>query len=141
MNALRTSAAAAALLVLASSAACSRGQASGRALSACPPVSGDGHRPEGEGWYHGPIVQVDSAGAGGTRGRRLLVQVQPPGAWSGRIWFGVSESTHMVCRSGERLDPSAPLTPGMTVSAWTPMIMESDPGQASADTLIVDPAR
>src|SRR5688572_22258384 len=104
MNALRKLAAAAAL-VLAMSAACSPGQASGRVLSTCPPGSGDVRRPEGEGWYHGPIVQVDSAGAGGARGRRLLVQVQPPGAWSGRIWFGVSESTHLVCRSGERLDP------------------------------------
>ena len=141
MNALRKSAAAAALLVLASSAACSRGQAPGRALSACPPDSGDVRLPEGEGWHHGPIVQVDSAGAEGRSGRRLLVQVQPAGAWSGRIWFGVGESTHLVCRSGERLDPSAPLTPGMTVSAWAQMIMESDPGQAFADTLIVDPAR
>lgn len=140
MNALRTSAAAAALLVLASSAACARGQAAGRALSTCPPAAADSPRPEGEGWHHGPIVQVDSAGAEGGGGRRLLVQVQPPGAWSGRIWFGVSESTHLVCRSGERLDPPAPLTPGMPVSAWTRMIMESDPGQAFADTLIVGPA-
>ena len=141
MNVLRICAAAAALLVLASFAACARGQAARRALTACPPDSGDVRRPEGEGWHHGPIVQVDSAGAAGTRGRRLLVQVQPPGAWSGRIWFGVNESTHLVCRSGERLDPSAPLTPGMTVSAWTRMILESDPGPAFADTLIVDPAR
>jgi hypothetical protein len=138
MNAL-WKAFAAALLLLASTA-CSSGQASGRALSACPPASGDVPRPQGEGWHHGPIVQVDSAGAEGRTGRRLLVQVQPPGAWSGRIWFGVSESTHLVCRSGERLDPSAPLTPGMTVSAWTQMILESDPGQAGADTLIVDAA-
>jgi hypothetical protein len=53
----------------------------------------------------------------------------------------VNESTHLVCRSGERLAPSAPLTPGMTVSAWTRMVLESDPGQAFADTLIVGPAR
>ena len=131
----------AALLLLLGSAACARSQASGRALSVCPPDSGDVRRPEGEGWHHGPIVQVDSAGAEGRTNRRLLMQVQPPGAWSGRIWFGVSDSTHLVCRSGERLDPSAPLTPGTTVSAWTRMVMESDPGQAFADTLIVDPAR
>lgn len=141
MNALRKSAAAAALLLLAAFAACARGQAAGQAPAACPADSGDVRRPEGEGWHHGPIVQVDSAGPGGGKGRRLLVQVQPPGAWSGRIWFGVGESTHLVCRSGDRLDPSAPLTPGMTVSAWTRMILESDPGQAFADTLIVDPAR
>lgn len=141
MNALRKAAAAAAVLVLAVFAACSSWQAPGRVVSVCPPGSGDVRRPEGEGWHHGPIVQVDSAGADGTRGRRLLVQVQPPRAWTGRIWFGVSESTHLVCRSGERLDPSAPLTPGMTVSAWARIILESDPGQAFADTLIVDPAR
>ena len=49
-------------------------------------------------------------------------------------------NTRVICRSGDPLSHSAPLAPGMTVSAKARMIMESDPGQAFADTLIVDPA-
>lgn len=143
MNALPNAVTAAALLVLASSVACSSWRAPGRALT-CPADSDGVPRPEGPGWHHGPIVAVDSAranpGASG-RMRQLLVQVEPAGASTGRIWFGVNESTHLACRSGARLSPSAPLTPGMTVSAWSRMIMESDPGQAFADTLIVGSPR
>ena len=143
MNALRRCAAAAVLLALAASAACSGATASGPGVSACPADSGRALRPQGDGWYHGPVVEVDSsrAEAGPARERhlRLLVQVQPSGAWSGRIWFGVNDSTVLLCRSGERLSRSAPLSAGTTVSAKAPMIMESDPGQAFADTLIVDP--
>ena len=129
----------AALLLAVACSAC----AAGRAGDACPPDAAQLPRPEGEGWHHGPIVQVDSTRAQpeGAHVRQLLVQVQPAGAWSGRIWFGVNESTVLICRSGAPLSHSAPLTPGMTVSAKAQMIMESDPGQAFADTLIVDPAR
>ena len=141
MNAPRKVAASTALLFLVSTAACSGAGAPARASSPCPVDSGRVLRPQGEGWHHGPIVEIDSTSgeARGVRGwsRQLLVQVKPPGGSTGRIWFTVTESTRLICRSGERLDPSAPLTPGMTVSAWTPFIMESDPGQAFADTLIV----
>jgi hypothetical protein len=71
--------------------------------------------------------------------RRLLVQVQPAGAWSGRIWFTVNESTRLLCRSGAAASRSVPLTPGTMVSAMSRVILESDPGQAFADTLIVGP--
>lgn len=129
--------AAAALLILGSSAACAQGPA----VSVCPPDPDGWRRPQGDAWHHGPIVTVDSASEqvrGYGRGsRQLLVQVKPAGNNTGRIWFAVNESTHLVCRSGARLSPSAPLAPGMMVSARAPMIMESDPGQAFADTLIV----
>lgn len=141
MNILRRLAAPA--LLLASSAACPAGGASGPAGAACLEPSGEVLRPQGEGWYHGPIVEIDSTSpeprnAGGWS-RRLLVQVQPPGAWSGRIWFTANESTRLLCRSGDAAPRDVPLTPGTMVSAKAPMIMESDPGQAFADTLIVGP--
>jgi hypothetical protein len=138
MSAMRNVSAPAALLLAFACWAC----ATGRAGDACPPNAGQVSRPQGEGWYHGPIVQIDSGGGqpNGGGARQLLVQVQPAGAWSGRIWFGVNESTALICRSGAPLSHSAPLAPGMTVSAKARMIMESDPGQAFADTLIVDPA-
>lgn len=138
MNTLCTLAGAA--LLLASSAACSAG-ASGPAGAACPEPSREVLRPQGEGWHYGPIVEIDSTGPEprDARGwsRRLLVQVQPAGAWSGRIWFTVNESTRLLCRSGAPAPRSVPLIPGTMVSARAPMIMESDPGQAFADTLIV----
>jgi hypothetical protein len=88
-------------------------------------------------------VEIDSTSPelGKARGwsRRLLVQVQPAGAWSGRIWFTVNDSTRLLCRSGDVAPRSVPLAPGTTVSAMARMILESDPGQAFADTLIVGP--
>jgi hypothetical protein len=142
MNVPSRSAAAAALLLM-SAAACPAASAPGAAGAGCPDPSGEVLRPQGEGWHHGPIVEIDSTSPelGNARewSRRLLVQVQPAGAWSGRIWFTVNESTRLLCRSGAAAPRSVPLTPGTTVSAMSRMIQESDPGQAFADTLIVGP--
>lgn len=127
---------AAAVLALLS-AGCAGGGRTG-----CAADAGRALRPKGPGWYHGPIVSVDSSrlaeGAGGGWIRNVKVQVEPAGRTTGRISFSVGEGATLLCRSGARLSRAAPLTPGMTVSAKTRMILESDPAYASTDTLIVD---
>lgn len=134
--------AALALLVLASSAGCGA-PARGPAADACPENPARVLRPQGEGWYHGTIVTVDSTGEEVRRSRewsrRLLVQVEPEGRTTGRVWFTVHEGTRVLCRSGDVRARSAPFAPGMAVSAKTGLVMESDPAQAGADTLIVGP--
>ncbi|HEX6042824.1 hypothetical protein [Longimicrobium sp.] len=127
----------AAVLLVLSSAACASS-----APSACPEDAGRVMRPEGQGWYHGPLVSVDSSQAAGHGWiRNVMVQVEPEGRTRGRMSFSVGEGTTLLCRSGARLSRAAPLAPGMTVSAKTRMIQESDTAYASADTLIVGPLR
>lgn len=123
----------AAALVLLASAACA-----GAGRSACADDSGRALRPQGQGWYHGPIVSVDSSRlADGGWIRNVMVQVAPAGATTGRISFSVSDGTTLLCRSGAPMPRAVPLVPGTPVSAKTRLILESDPASASTDTLIV----
>ena len=81
--------------------------------------------------YRGPVIQTDSLTT------RFLVQLPSPAATlSGRMWFGVKASTVILSAAGSRLTANQ-IRPGDVLSAWvSDPIVPTDPGQATADTLM-----
>ncbi|AHG92861.1 hypothetical protein J421_5326 (plasmid) [Gemmatirosa kalamazoonensis] len=85
----------------------------------------------------GPVVACDT----GAR-PRLLVQGRAPlpPIQTGRTWLGVSASTVLLHRDGSRAALSE-FGVGATLRAWiSGDFVVTDPGQAIADTLVLDGA-
>jgi hypothetical protein len=85
--------------------------------------------------FRGPVLAVEETP------RRFLIQYRAEGVNSGRIWFGFREDTRIRRPSGARV-AAADIRPGAILSVWTSHpILESDPAQGVADTIVVEGAR
>ena len=85
--------------------------------------------------FHGPVVEVEAGG------QALLLQYRPPRVNSGRIWVGVMAGTRVRHCAGAPATV-ADIRRGAVVSVWTSHgVLESDPAQTAADTIVIEPAR
>ena len=84
--------------------------------------------------FRGPVLQV------GEDAGRFLLQYRPPGPSSGRIWIGVLDDTRIRRPSGAPV-AAADIRRGAILSVWTShAVLDSDPAQTAADTIVVEPA-
>jgi len=81
--------------------------------------------------FRGPVVEVSPSGT------RFLIQDEPPGASTGRIWVGVFNDTR-IRRSNGSPARASDIRPRMVLSVWTNHILETDPAQTVADTIVVE---
>lgn len=85
--------------------------------------------------YRGPVLEVDPVGP------RYLIQYQPVGASTGRVWIGVRADTKVQAPGGGAV-ASASVRRGMVLSVWTTQpLLESDPAQTTGDTIVVERGR
>jgi hypothetical protein len=85
--------------------------------------------------FRGPVLAVEETP------RRFLIQYRSEGVNSGRIWFGLLEGTRIRRPNGARV-AAADIRPGAVLSVWTSHpILESDPAQGVADSIVAEAAR
>ena len=85
--------------------------------------------------FRGPVLAVEETP------RRFLIQYRPEGVNSGRIWFGLLEGTRIRRPNGARV-AATDIRPGAVLSVWTSHpILESDPAQGVADSIVAEAAR